>query len=181
MTSSRKPAEPTKYALGLVVRAGQHHPATVHQGALGAPRERRVESDTFPGMPNVYEIKLRTIGYRLVYEAIESRLVVTVITVGKREQSKVYDAATNRRRWIVEPIVCSGIGGNESCNSLFTVELRLTLLLVTVPVSPDPWRTNSSNSVVTMIMLTLRVISDIRYRDIHRPHRHPSPPLGTKP
>lgn len=47
-------------------------------------------------MPNCYKIKLRAIGYRLVYEVIDSRVVVTVIAVGKRERSKVYGAAAKR-------------------------------------------------------------------------------------
>lgn len=47
-------------------------------------------------MPNCYKIKLRSIGYRLVYEVIDSRLVVTVIAVGKRERSKVYGSAASR-------------------------------------------------------------------------------------
>lgn len=56
----------------------------------------RIEADKLRDMPNCYKIKLRSIGYRLVYEVIDSRLVVTVIAVGKRERSKVYGSAVNR-------------------------------------------------------------------------------------
>lgn len=55
-----------------------------------------VEADKLRDMPNCYKIKLRTVGYRLVYEVIDNRLVVTVIAVGKRELNKVYGKATKR-------------------------------------------------------------------------------------
>lgn len=103
MTSSRKPAEPTKYALEF------HAQALREWGKLGNTiqlqfarklKERlenpRVEADKLRDMPNCYKIKLRSIGYRLVYEVIDSRLIVTVIAVGKRERSKVYGKATKR-------------------------------------------------------------------------------------
>ncbi|MDH4565273.1 type II toxin-antitoxin system RelE/ParE family toxin [Pseudomonas sp. BN414] len=56
----------------------------------------RVESDRLKGMPDCYKIKLRSVGYRLVYEVVDQRLVVTVITVGRRERSEVYEAAKGR-------------------------------------------------------------------------------------
>lgn len=56
----------------------------------------RVEADRLKGMSDCYKIKLRTLGYRLVYEVVDQRLVVTVIAVGKRERSEVYEAARKR-------------------------------------------------------------------------------------
>ncbi|MCW5207020.1 type II toxin-antitoxin system RelE/ParE family toxin [Desulfobulbus sp. F5] len=50
------------------------------------------------GSANRYKIKLRAVGYRLVYEVIESELVVIVIAVGKRENNWVYKKADSRRR-----------------------------------------------------------------------------------
>jgi mRNA interferase RelE/StbE len=50
------------------------------------------------GSENRYKIKLRSVGYRLVYEVIDSELVVVVIAVGKRENSMVYKKAAGRRR-----------------------------------------------------------------------------------
>lgn len=49
------------------------------------------------GSLNRYKIKLRAVGYRLVYEVIESELVVVVIAVGKRENNWVYKKADSRR------------------------------------------------------------------------------------
>ena len=50
------------------------------------------------GRENRYKIKLRAVGYRLVYEVIDSELVVVVIAVGKRENSLVYKKAADRQR-----------------------------------------------------------------------------------
>lgn len=43
-------------------------------------------------MPSYYKIKLKALGYRLVYEVIDSRLVIQVVVVGKRDKSSVYVA-----------------------------------------------------------------------------------------
>ena len=58
----------------------------------------RVASAKLHGdLDNFYKIKLRTIGYRLVYEVIDHRLVVLVIAVGKRDQDTVYRKAETRK------------------------------------------------------------------------------------
>ncbi|MCL5042539.1 MAG: type II toxin-antitoxin system RelE/ParE family toxin [Gammaproteobacteria bacterium] len=56
----------------------------------------RVEADKLRDMPDCYKIKLRSIGYRLVYEVIDDLLIVIVVAVGKRERSKVYSKAASR-------------------------------------------------------------------------------------
>ncbi|MGL1930240.1 MAG: type II toxin-antitoxin system RelE/ParE family toxin [Desulfotalea sp.] len=38
----------------------------------------------------LYKIKLRNIGYRLVYLVVKEKITVQVITVGKRDKSKVH-------------------------------------------------------------------------------------------
>ncbi|MDA0902424.1 MAG: type II toxin-antitoxin system RelE/ParE family toxin [Proteobacteria bacterium] len=48
------------------------------------------------GSENRYKIKLRSSGFRLVYEVIDSELVIIVIAVGKRDKSKVYKNADKR-------------------------------------------------------------------------------------
>ena len=48
-------------------------------------------------LQNTYKIKLRDVGYRLVYEVIEQRLVVKVIAVGRRDHDEVYLPASKRR------------------------------------------------------------------------------------
>lgn len=56
----------------------------------------RVPSALLHGKRDRYKIKLRTAGYRLVYEVRDRQLLVLVIAVGKRERNAVYDAARKR-------------------------------------------------------------------------------------
>ena len=48
-----------------------------------------VQSDALSGLVNCYKIKLRSAGYRLVYEVEDDRIVVTVVAIGKRESGEV--------------------------------------------------------------------------------------------
>jgi len=48
------------------------------------------------GHPDRYKIKLRGVGYRLVYEVRDSEVVVLVVAVGRREGDAVYLAAMKR-------------------------------------------------------------------------------------
>jgi mRNA interferase RelE/StbE len=58
----------------------------------------RVASAKLHGdLDNFYKIKLRSIGYRLVYEVIDHKLVIMVIAVGKRNQEAVYKKASSRK------------------------------------------------------------------------------------
>ncbi|MDC2824616.1 type II toxin-antitoxin system RelE family toxin [Rodentibacter pneumotropicus] len=56
----------------------------------------RIESAKLRGMKDCYKIKLRSSGYRLVYQVIDERIVVKVIAVGKRERGNVYEKAQSR-------------------------------------------------------------------------------------
>lgn len=56
-----------------------------------------VPSARLHGSANRYKIKLRSAGYRLVYEVRDTELVVSVIAVGKRERNAVYRDAARRR------------------------------------------------------------------------------------
>jgi mRNA interferase RelE/StbE len=55
-----------------------------------------VESDRLRGMNDCYKIKLKNAGYRLVYQVDDSRVVVSVVAVGKRENLLVYRVASQR-------------------------------------------------------------------------------------
>ena len=44
-------------------------------------------------LPNCYKIKLKSPGYRLVYQVIDDQLIVLVIAIGKREKEKAYAKA----------------------------------------------------------------------------------------
>jgi mRNA interferase RelE/StbE len=56
----------------------------------------RVNSAKLSGMPDCYKIKLRSAGYRLVYEVRDHEVVIVVIAVGKRKRSAVYKIAAKR-------------------------------------------------------------------------------------
>ncbi len=56
----------------------------------------RIEGDRLRVMKDCYKIKLRSAGYRLVYQVRDQDLVVAVVAVGKRERNAVYLAATGR-------------------------------------------------------------------------------------
>lgn len=57
----------------------------------------RVPKDRLHGNDgNRYKIKLRAIGYRLVYEVRDAEVVVLVIAVGRRDAAEVYDRAARR-------------------------------------------------------------------------------------
>lgn len=74
--------------------------ATIRQQLVKKLRERleqpRVPASALRGLPDHYKIKLRSLGYRLVYRVEDRRVTVIVVAVGKREGGAVYEAALKR-------------------------------------------------------------------------------------
>ncbi|MCA1937594.1 MAG: type II toxin-antitoxin system RelE/ParE family toxin [Dechloromonas sp.] len=56
----------------------------------------RLPSARLSGHQDRYKIKLRSIGYRLVYEVQDNLLVVLVVAVGRRDKNAVYKIAEGR-------------------------------------------------------------------------------------
>jgi mRNA interferase RelE/StbE len=56
----------------------------------------RLPSAQLFGHPDRYKIKLRSVGFRLVYEVHDNRLIVLVVAVGKRDKHAVHKAADKR-------------------------------------------------------------------------------------
>ncbi len=56
----------------------------------------RVPASKLSGHLDRYKIKLRSVGYRLVYEVRDQQVLVLVIAVGKRDRNAVYRAAAQR-------------------------------------------------------------------------------------
>ena len=56
----------------------------------------RVPASKLTGHKDRYKIKLRSVGYRLVYEVRDSEVIVIVVAVGKRERNAVYKVAAKR-------------------------------------------------------------------------------------
>jgi mRNA interferase RelE/StbE len=48
------------------------------------------------GLDDCYKIKLRSAGYRLIYQVRDEDVVVSVVAVGKRERNEVYKTAIKR-------------------------------------------------------------------------------------
>lgn len=59
-------------------------------------QEPKVASARLHGAKERYKIKLRSAGYRLVYEVRNRELIVLVVAVGKRERNEVYRNAARR-------------------------------------------------------------------------------------
>lgn len=55
-----------------------------------------VPASKLSGGNNLYKIKLRQSGYRLVYQVEDDVVIVTVIAAGKRERGDVYRNALKR-------------------------------------------------------------------------------------
>lgn len=56
-----------------------------------------IPANRLRGFDCTYKIKLRSAGFRLVYEVDDREIVVIVIAVGKRENNAVYHKARNRK------------------------------------------------------------------------------------
>ena len=55
-----------------------------------------VPASKLSGHKDRYKIKLRSVGYRLVYEVRDNEVIVIVVAVGKRERNAVYKVAAKR-------------------------------------------------------------------------------------
>ena len=56
-----------------------------------------VQADRLSGfLTALYKIKLRSSGYRLVYEVNDNEVTVFVLSVGKRDRLQAYENARNR-------------------------------------------------------------------------------------
>jgi mRNA interferase RelE/StbE len=56
----------------------------------------RVAAAQLRGMPDCYKIKLQSADYRLVYQVVDTTLVIVVVAVGKRERAEAYRNAARR-------------------------------------------------------------------------------------
>ncbi len=105
MTLSEATAKP-KYRLAFVNDALKEWNAL--DGAVKEPLRKllrkRLDQPRTPGaelggeLRGCYKIKLRRLGYRLVYRVIDDILLVLVLAVDKREGSVVYTSAGKRMR-----------------------------------------------------------------------------------
>ena len=57
----------------------------------------RVQSAKLRDAPDCYKIKLGAVGYRMVYQVIDSEIVVLILAVGKREGGVAYRKMKQRQ------------------------------------------------------------------------------------
>ncbi|MGY2340606.1 type II toxin-antitoxin system RelE family toxin [Pseudomonas sp. SDO5532_S415] len=56
----------------------------------------RIEANRLRNLPDCYKLKLRSAGYRLIYQVLDQEVVVFVIAIGKRERETAYQDAQDR-------------------------------------------------------------------------------------
>lgn len=56
----------------------------------------RIEANRLHSLPDCYKIKLRSSGYRLVYQVLDHEVVVFVVAVERREREQAYRKAAER-------------------------------------------------------------------------------------
>lgn len=101
--SSRSGYRLTTYALEFLPAAlkewGKLSP-TIRDQFANKLEERlagpHVPASKLSGLPDCYKIKLKSAGYRLVYRVEDDRLVVLVLSVGRRDRNRVYKIAAKR-------------------------------------------------------------------------------------
>lgn len=56
----------------------------------------RVVANRLRDLPDCYKIKLRAVGYRLVYQVSDLEVTVLVVAIGKRDKMQVYNSTAQR-------------------------------------------------------------------------------------
>ncbi|MEZ1317406.1 type II toxin-antitoxin system RelE/ParE family toxin [Pseudomonas fluorescens] len=56
----------------------------------------RIEANRLRQLPDCYKLKLRSAGYRLIYQVLDQEVVVFVIAIGKREREAAHQDAQDR-------------------------------------------------------------------------------------
>lgn len=73
---------------------------TIREQAKNKLRERlenpRVQADALHDLAGHYKIKLKASGYRLGYRVEDARVLVVVVSAGKRERGAAYTSARKR-------------------------------------------------------------------------------------
>jgi mRNA interferase RelE/StbE len=90
---------------------------------LEAPR---VPKAALAGMADCYKIKLRTVGYRLVYQVRDESLVLLTVAVGKRDRNAVYNVAMARLPAVVPEKTTKAMQAAQRKNSDKQNEVQAT-------------------------------------------------------
>lgn len=79
-----------------MAKAGGYGPAATQEKLVSVLLNPRIEANRLHSLPDCYKVKLRSSGYRLVYEVIDQEVIVFVVAVDKREREQVYRKAAER-------------------------------------------------------------------------------------
>jgi mRNA interferase RelE/StbE len=55
-----------------------------------------IQKDYIAGGNNLYKIKLRVVGYRLVYKITDKTMIILILAVGKRNNNDIYKKLISR-------------------------------------------------------------------------------------
>lgn len=81
-----------------MAQAGKHCPRTAQAETDRDSGQSSRGGEPTACIPGLLQVKLRSSGYRLVYQVIDQEVVVFVVAVDKRERNQVYRKASERLR-----------------------------------------------------------------------------------
>ena len=79
-----------------MAEAGKHCPQQLKKKFAEVLLNPRIEANRLHSLPDCYKIKLRSSGYRLVYQVIDHEVVVFVVAVDRRDREQAYRKAAER-------------------------------------------------------------------------------------
>lgn len=79
-----------------MAQAGRYDPAAIQEKLTEILENPRIEANRLRDLPDCYKVKLRSAGYRLIYQVIDQEVVVFVVAIDKREKEAAYRKASER-------------------------------------------------------------------------------------
>jgi mRNA interferase RelE/StbE len=79
-----------------MAQAGRHRSPAAQEKTCCDIAQPSIEANRLHALPDCYKIKLRSSGYRLVYQVLDDEVVVFVVAVDRREREQVYRKADDR-------------------------------------------------------------------------------------
>lgn len=77
-------------------QAGRYGSPTVQKKLAEVLENPRIEANRLRELPDCYKVKLKSAGYRLIYQVLDHEILVFVVAIGKREREAAYEVAQDR-------------------------------------------------------------------------------------
>lgn len=77
-------------------QAGRYSSPTVQKKLAEVLENPRIEANRLRELPDCYKVKLKSAGYRLIYQVLDHEILVFVVAIGKREREAAYEVAQDR-------------------------------------------------------------------------------------